>query len=93
MKTPQDNPEGYEKTNLNNYAKNLHGWLLLVQGTYDDNVHPQNAWNFADELIKANIQFDMMIYPMRKHSINDTPAQIHLYNKMIEFWDKNLYLK
>ena len=93
MKTPQDNPEGYEKTNLNNYAKNLHGRLLLVQGTYDDNVHPQNAWNFADELIKANIQFDMMIYPMRKHSINDTPAQIHLYNKMIEFWDKNLYLK
>lgn len=90
MKTPKDNPEGYEITNLNNYAKNLHGRLLLVHGTYDDNVHPQNAWNFADELIKANIPFDMMMYPMRKHSISDPPAQIHLYNKMLEFWSKNL---
>ncbi len=93
MKTPQDNPKGYEKTNLNNYAKNLHGRLLLIQGTYDDNVHPQNVWNFADELIKANIPFDMMFYPMRKHSFKDAPALIHMHNKMIEFWDKYLYIK
>jgi dipeptidyl-peptidase-4 len=90
MKTPDVNPDGYAKTNLNNYAKDLHGRLMIIHGTYDDNVHPQNAWNFADELIKANIRFDMMIYPMRKHGINDQPAQIHLYNTMIEFWKKNL---
>ena len=90
MKTPKDNPDGYEVTNLNHYAKDLHGRLLLVHGTYDDNVHPQNAWNFTNELIKANIPFDMMIYPMRKHGITDRPAQIHLYNKMVEFWMKNL---
>jgi dipeptidyl-peptidase-4 len=90
MKTPDVNPDGYAKTNLNKYAKDLHGRLMIIHGTYDDNVHPQNAWNFADELIKANIRFDMMIYPMRKHGINDQPAQIHLYNTMIEFWKKNL---
>ncbi len=90
MKTPEANPDGYAKTNLNQYAKNLHGRLLIVHGTYDDNVHPQNAWTFANELIKANIQFDMMIYPMRKHSITDSEALIHLYNKMLDFWIKNL---
>jgi dipeptidyl-peptidase-4 len=90
MKTPQDNPDGYDKTNVNNHAKNLHGRLFLVQGTYDDNVHPQNAWTFINGLIRADKHFDLMMYPMRKHGISDAPARIHLYNSMLDFWKKNL---
>jgi dipeptidyl-peptidase-4 len=90
MKRPQDNPQNYEKVSMLKYAKDLHGRLLLVHGTYDDNVHIQNAWAFTEELIKANKMFDMMIYPMRKHGIADPPARIHLYNRMLEFWTKNL---
>jgi dipeptidyl-peptidase 4 len=90
MKTPKDNPQGYEKVSLLKSAKDLRGRLLLVHGTYDDNVHIQNAWAFTDELIKANKMFDMMMYPMRQHPISDTPARIHLYNRMLEFWTKNL---
>lgn len=90
MKTPQENPEGYDKTSFVKSAKNLHGRLLLVHGTYDDNVHPQNSWRFIEELIQANIQFDMMFYPMRKHGISDRPARKHLFNKMLEFWSENL---
>jgi dipeptidyl-peptidase-4 len=71
-------------------AKDLHGRLFLVHGTYDDNVHPQNTWAFADELVKAGKPFDMMIYPMRKHGIGDRAARRHLYNKVLEFW--KLYL-
>jgi dipeptidyl-peptidase-4 len=63
---------------------------MIVHGTYDDNVHIQNAWRFIDELIRANKQFDMMIYPMRQHGIADPPARIHLYSTMLEFWKKNL---
>lgn len=90
MKRPQDNPEGYEKTSLVKRAKDLHGRLMLVHGTYDDNVHPQNTWAFSDALIRAGIQFDMMIYPMRKHGISDRPARRHLFNKMLAFWQQNL---
>ncbi len=90
MKLPDENPEGYEKNDLNRYAKDLHGRLLIVHGTYDDNVHIQNIWNFVDELIKANKMFDLMIYPMRKHGIADRAARVHLYTKMLEFWEKNL---
>jgi dipeptidyl-peptidase-4 len=90
MRLPQDNPEGYQKTSLNNTAKDLTGRLLLVHGTYDDNVHIQNAWKFTDELIKAGKTFDMMIYPMRQHGIADRAARIHLYKTMLEFWKKNL---
>ena len=90
MKPPAENPDGYEHTSLVARAKDLHGRLLLVFGTHDDNVHPQNSWAFADELIKAGIPFDLMAYPMRQHGIEDRPASIHLYRKMLEFWKERL---
>ena len=90
MKTPADNPEGYAAFSLIPRAKDLHGRLMIVFGSYDDNVHPQNEWSFIDELIKAGKPFDMMVYPMRKHPIEDRPARIHLFEKMLEFW--KLYL-
>lgn len=92
MKRPQDNVEGYNATSHAKRAENLHGRLLLVHGTYDDNVHPQNSWSFADGLIKAGITLDMMIYPMRKHGIADDAAQLHIYKTMLEFWQRILAL-
>jgi dipeptidyl-peptidase-4 len=90
MKTPETNPDGYEYVNLVKRAKDLHGQLLIVFGTYDDNVHPQNSLAFVDELIKAGKPVDVMIYPMRKHDIGDRPARIHLFTKMLEYWKLNL---
>lgn len=90
MKTPDQNPDGYKATSFVQSAKNLHGRLLLVHGTYDDNVHPQHAWAFVNQLVEHNIPFDMMFYPMRGHGISDKPARIHLFSKMLEFWEREL---
>ncbi len=90
MKLPQDFPQVYENASLLKRAKDLHGRLLLVHGTYDDNVRIQNLWAFVDALVEAGKNFDMMVYPMRKHGIADPPARIHLFNKMIEFWTTHL---
>ncbi len=90
MKTQKDNPDGYARTSMLNSAKNLHGKLMIVHGTYDDNVHIQNAWAFINELIKANKIFELQVYPMRQHGIADRPARIHLYNTMLDFWKRNL---
>ncbi len=90
MKSPDAFPEAYENASLVTHAKDLHGRLLLVHGSYDFNVRPQNAWAFSDALIQAGKPFDMMIYPMRSHGISDAPARIHLFKKMVEFWKLNL---
>jgi len=92
MKRPQDNEDGYEATSHAKRAADIHGRLMLVHGTYDDNVHPQNSWSFADEMIEAGITLDMMIYPMRKHGIADDAAQLHVYKTMLEFWQRNFEL-
>jgi dipeptidyl-peptidase 4 len=90
MRTPQENPEGYESSSLIPLAKQLHGHLLIVFGTYDDNVHPYNEMAFIDALIAAGKKFQMMAYPMRKHGIEDEAARLHLYGLMLDFWKTNL---
>lgn len=90
MLTPQNNPEGYEKSSVLKAAGNLHGRLLLVHGAMDNNVHPQHTTWLAYELQKANKQFDMMIYPTQRHGITDPAQNYHYYNMITEYVLKNL---
>ncbi|HEX8072240.1 MAG TPA: DPP IV N-terminal domain-containing protein [Pyrinomonadaceae bacterium] len=88
--TPAENPAGYERASLIPRARDLHGRVLIVYGSYDDNVHPQNEQAFIDALIKSGKLFEQMVYPMRKHDIGDRAAQLHLYSTMLDFWKRNL---
>ncbi len=71
-------------------AGQLHGTLLIIFGTYDDNVHPQNELAFMNALIAAGKQYESIIYPMRKHGFADEPARIHLGYAMLDFWKRAL---
>lgn len=86
MATEQENKESYEKLSLVKHAKNLHGKLMLVHGTHDDNVHIQNIWPFIDELIKANKLFELALYPNRRHGVGGRHYQL----TQIDFWKRNL---
>lgn len=88
---PDDNPEGYEKSSPVTYAENLDDALLIVHGTADDNVHPQNTIVMSNALIEAGKPFEQAIYPRQKHGFGD-PAQRHFYEKMTAFFDRELGL-
>ena len=90
MRTPQQNPSGYEQTSPIKLASQLSGNLLLCHGTADDNVHFQNSVEYADALIQAGKQFDMQIYPNKAHSISGSTSRMHLYSTMMRFLDRNL---
>ena len=87
---PQQNAKAYDDASPITRANAMSGRVLIVYGTYDDNVHPQNELAFIDALIKAGKMFDVMVYPMRQHDIGDRDAYQHLYRTMIEFWKRNL---
>jgi len=61
------NGNNYEKQANQNYAKNLKGKLLLAHGNLDDNVPPYNTYLIVDALIKANKDFDLIIFPNARH--------------------------
>ena len=85
---PQDNPSGYEQSSALAYADQLHGKLLLIHGTADDNVHLSNTMQLAYELQKAGKVFSMMIYPQKDHGISDVKRQ--LFETMTDFIRYNL---
>lgn len=86
---PQDNPKGYDDNSPINYADLLKGRLLIIHGSADDNVHPQNSFVMTDALVRDNKQFDMMIYADDNHSMVPT-GRHHIMEKMIDYTLKNL---
>jgi dipeptidyl-peptidase-4 len=90
MQTPQNNPEGYKKSSPVNFAKDLHGRLLLIHGAMDDNVHVQNTIQFAYELQKAGKQFQLMLYPKSRHGVTDPLLVKQMRSMMTEFILTNL---
>lgn len=87
---PKDNDEGYDENSPINHTKTMDGNLLLVHGSADDNVHYQNSMDYVSQLVAANKQFDMMIYPNKDHGIYGGNTRLHLYTKMTNFLKENL---
>jgi dipeptidyl-peptidase-4 len=90
MRTPQENPSGYDDNSPINHVEKLEGNYLLVHGSADDNVHYQNTMEMIDALVKANKQFDLFIYPNKNHGIYGGTTRLHLFNKMTDFLKENL---
>ena len=90
MRTPQENPEGYDLNSPINYADKLKGDFLIIHGSGDDNVHVQNTMRMVEALIQADKQFEWMIYPDKNHGISGGNTRKHLYTKMTNFIFKNL---
>ncbi|MBR1593477.1 MAG: DPP IV N-terminal domain-containing protein [Alloprevotella sp.] len=88
MRTPQENP-GYSENPISR-AEKLHGNLLLVHGTADDNVHFRNCTEYTEALVQTGKQFDMQVYTNRNHFIMGGNTRNHLYHRITEFFQKNL---
>jgi len=85
MRTPQENPEGYADNSPIHFADGLEGKFLLIHGSTDDNVHFQNSMEFFRELVKADKQFDMHVYPNKNHGIYGGNTTYHIYRKMTSY--------
>ena len=90
MGLPKDNEEGYKNSSVLGKAADLHGELLIIHGTIDDNVHLNNTIQFTKELQQAGKQFDMMFYPSSRHSVRDKKQSKHLRRLMTDFILENL---
>jgi dipeptidyl aminopeptidase/acylaminoacyl peptidase len=63
-----DGTTNYDSQANEDFAKNLKGRLLLIHGTMDDNVPPNNTLLVVDALIKANKDFDLLLIPNARHN-------------------------
>lgn len=89
MRTPQENPNGYDCSPLHRYEK-LKGDLLLMHGLADDNVHFQNTAELSEALVQAGVLFDMQVYTNRNHSIWGGNTRHHVFSKIESYLDAHL---
>jgi dipeptidyl-peptidase-4 len=80
----------YADLDLAKVADKLHGSLLLLHGTSDDNVHFQNSIQMVEALVEAGKQFRFMAYPNKTHSIAGATDQTHLFHLIEDHFVREL---
>lgn len=85
MRTPQENPDGYDDNSPINHIEKLKGGYLIIHGTGDDNVHFQNTAEMVKKMISKNIPFDSEFYPNKNHGISGGYTRLHLFTRMTNF--------
>ncbi|MEO6405428.1 MAG: DPP IV N-terminal domain-containing protein [Ferruginibacter sp.] len=72
----------YDNQANQNFASGLKGKLLLAHGGMDNNVPPYNTYLVVDALVKANKDFDLVIFPNARHGYGEDS-----YYMMRRRWD------
>ncbi len=89
MDTPEQNPEGYKKSDLSNYVENLQGKLLIIHGQIDDVVVPQHSMKLLKASVDKGVQIDFFTYPGYPHNIRGKD-RVHLMQKVIDYIEDNI---
>ena len=89
MRTPQENEDGY-KVNPIERVNQQHGALLICHGVADDNVHPQNTFEYSEALVQADKDFREVLYTNRNHSIFGGNTRNHLLRQITNWFKQNL---
>lgn len=90
MGLPSENGDAYDATSAVKAADRLHGRLLLIHPTVDDNVHFQNTIQMIDALIQAGKSYDLLLYPGKTHSLHGEKERLHLFRSIEKYLDEHL---
>ncbi len=89
MRTPKENPDGYDDCPVSRASK-LNGKLLLCHGLADDNVHFRNTAEYTEALVEAGKDFKELTYTNRNHGIAGGKTREHLFGQITQWFQDNL---
>ena len=89
MGLPQENADGYARSNVLTYVSNLQRPLLLVHGVTDDNVHFQNTMQLTLALLKAGKPYELLLLP-GTHMLADDLIRARETERQMEFFREHL---
>ncbi|HEX8453237.1 MAG TPA: DPP IV N-terminal domain-containing protein [Longimicrobium sp.] len=80
--------DNYANEATQTHAANLRGKLMLAHGGMDDNVPPYNTYLVVDALVKANKDFDLVIFPNARHGYGGDSA--YMMRRRWDYFVRNL---
>ena len=84
----KDGTDNYDAHANQKYAKDLKGKLLLAHGMMDDNVPPTNTLLVVDALVKANKDFDLIVFPNARHGYGED--SLYMTRRRWDYFVRNL---
>jgi dipeptidyl-peptidase 4 len=90
MRTPAENPKGYEASAPLSEAARVKAKLLILHGLSDDNVHFQNTVAFIEALTQAGRPYQLQIQPKEKHGFRGKAALDFRNTAIVKFFEENL---
>ncbi len=84
MDTPEQNPEGFSRSDLKQLVRELDGDLLMIHGSIDDVVVMQHNVDFQRTCVDEGVQVDFYMYPGHPHNVRGKD-RIHLMTKVFEY--------
>lgn len=90
MGLPSEDQDNYVADSDVTSAANLHGHILIMHGTGDDNVHMGNTIQYIQKLIDARIPYDLNLFPRKTHSIAGPNDRTLLFQKILDHFNRYL---
>jgi len=90
LEDPTRNQDGWLASSPVENAMYLKAPLLLAEATMDEAVHPENAELLLDELLDNGKYADILLFPDRQDLFEDYGARLILFQRLTEFFQKNL---
>ena len=84
------NKSGYDSTNVLSWIHRMKGSILLMHGSNDDNVHIQHTSKFVNHALSLGKDVEWYNFPNKNHGIYGGGSRKYLYQKMIDYFNRNL---
>ena len=89
MDLPEENEEGYQKTDMSKRISDLEGELLIIHGVQDATVVMQHSMQLLREAVKNNVQVDFFAYPTHPHNVRGKD-RLHLMQMVSDYFIEHL---
>jgi dipeptidyl aminopeptidase/acylaminoacyl peptidase len=86
--SPEDVPDRYSERSPINFVKNIKGDLLIVQGSNDPNVTPDNVHAVTKALQEHGIRYELITFEDEGHGITRPKNLRVLYPRLTAFFLK-----
>ncbi len=85
MGTPQENPEGYERSSVMTHLRGVRGRLMLVHGLIDENVHFRHTARLLNALVRERITSDLILFPDERHVPRAEADRVFMEQRVVAF--------
>ena len=91
MGLPQEETEGYARSQVMAHVESMRGRLMIVHGLIDENVHFRHTARLINALIAARRPYELLLFPDERHSPRRLEDRVFMEEQIAGFFARALW--